>query len=80
MLKNIFISWIIFQLLIIGYVRWSIINDIANDKYECTSFQQDKDYLKWKESAVILISILIPLNYFIDNNIHKDISLYCNKK
>ena len=70
-MKELFIIWITFQLIVIGAVCVQIDNDIKNKTLDCSKLEDDTP--EWKGA-------LYPLVVFIPNGIDNKIKEYCLDK
>jgi NADH:ubiquinone oxidoreductase subunit 3 (subunit A) len=72
-MKEILATWIIFQLIIIGFITWDLSHDINTNTYECAFTETEAE--KWQ---YIMVWIVFPLLVF--NTFESDvIDAYCNR-
>jgi hypothetical protein len=67
-MKEVFIVWIIFQLLVIGEASIEVHNQVFNKTYECGPTKEAPDY----------IGYLVPLNAFVPTP--QEVVDYCHTK
>lgn len=69
-MKEILATWIIVQLLVIGFVGGVVSKEISKKTYKCTQNERSMEY--------VLASTLLPLSYFAQTI--PEIDEYCKNK
>lgn len=69
-MKEILATWIIVQLLVIGFVGGVVSKEISKKTYKCTQNERSMEY--------VLASTLLPLSYFAQTK--PEIDEYCKNK
>ena len=69
-MKDLFITWITIQLMVLWIASLSIENDINKWTYECRKSTWDMPLINWA---------LFPLFYFTSDNVIEKVNKYCEK-
>jgi len=69
-MKDLFIIWIIFQLVLIGVSGVSMHNEIQNETYDC----------EIRETISPWIGAVLPLVFFMGDSLDKEVNNYCENK
>ncbi len=69
-MRKFLATWVVIQLIFIGYGYGVITKRINNGTYECFEGEVTNSY--------VINSTLLPLTYFVDGSIENRINEYCN--
>lgn len=72
MLQRIFIYWIIYQLLVIGFLAGNISHDLRNKTYDC-------NHIKVSRFMDVTVYMMFPLAAFMSSSWDDSINKYCQR-